>query len=138
MPSATRSDSPSLAQLLSVLACTLVVFFVISFVGKALEAYQLRRQVNLLEAQVKALENEEAALEDQLEYVRSDAYVEKVAREQLKWSRPGETIFLPLPRLANTLQVVPPSAAPTSPASGTTPRWQSHWPEWWSLLSGSH
>ncbi|MBC7265307.1 MAG: septum formation initiator family protein [Chloroflexi bacterium] len=137
MPTATRSDSPSLAQLLSVLACTLVIFFVISFVGKAIEAYQLQRQVSLLEAQVKALEKEGAALEDQLEYVRSDAYVEKVVREQLKWSRPGETVFLPLPRLANRTQASPLPTTPAGPALVTTPQWQSHWPEWWALLFGS-
>lgn len=138
MRTATGSDSPSLAQLLSVLACTLAIFFIISFVGKALEAYHLRRQVDLLQEQITLLEKEKVALEDQMEYVRSDAYAEKVAREQLKWSRPGETVFVFVPRQANTPQIAPPAATPTRPGLPAPSGWQSHWPEWWALLFGNH
>jgi len=65
---------------------------------------RMAREVSRLQAQVEALST--AAAEAQ-----TDAYVERVAREQLDMALPGDTVFVPVPAPSPE----PPAAAPAPP-----------------------
>jgi cell division protein FtsB len=122
-------------DIVTVLACSVAIFFILAFGGKALEGYRLQRHNAILGAQIAELKDEQAELEARLEYVQSAAYAEQVAREQYKWAKPGEKLVIPM------FQRRPAVTAPQTPsepvgeviASEST----SLWPAWWRLLIGA-
>ena len=68
-----------------------------------LELWQQKQRVWRMQKEVKDLEVKEAELKKQLEYYRSDDYVEKMAREKLLLQKEGETTIL-LPVQQNEIQ----------------------------------
>jgi len=110
-----------------------VVFFTLAFGGKALESYRLDRQNARLNAEVAALQEEQKQLQAELDYVGKPDYVEKVAREQYKWTRIGEKLMITIFRYRPPAAEAAPSP-PASEGSTNTPP-TSYWPEWWRLLS---
>ena len=54
----------------------------------------MRREEQKLEAQFEALNQTYKALEDRRAYVETDLYVAEVARNEFKWSTPGETVVV--------------------------------------------
>ncbi len=122
-------------DIITVLVCTVAIFFVLAFGGKALEGYRLRRHNAILSAQVAELREEQAQLEERLDYVKDPAYAEQVAREEYRWVGPGETLVIPIFR-RRTVEVTP--QPPAEPAGGTTDNEAtSYWPAWWRLLTGA-
>jgi len=65
-----------------------------------LELWQQKQRVWRMQQEIKDLEVKEAELKKQLEYYRSDDYVEKIAREKLLLQKEGETVIL-LPQEQN-------------------------------------
>ena len=122
-------------DIVTVLVCTAAVFFVLAFGGKALESYRLQRHNATLRSEIAALEEQKEQLEERLEYVKSQEYVEKVAREQYRWAKPGEKLIIPIFQRTPVVAVTP---TPDQPAIEpvATPS-ASHWSEWWNLLAGS-
>jgi len=59
-----------------------------------LELWQQKQRVWRMQKEVQDLEAKEAELKKQLEYYRSDDYVEKMAREKLLLQKEGETVIL--------------------------------------------
>jgi hypothetical protein len=122
-------------DIVTVLACSAAVFFILAFSRKALEGYRLQRHNAILSAQIAELSGEQARLEERLAYVQSEAYVEQVAREQYKWAKPGEKVVFPIFR-RHRVAVAPPT--PSGPAVETADsESMSYWPAWWRLLSGA-
>ncbi|MBI5356598.1 septum formation initiator family protein [Candidatus Collierbacteria bacterium] len=68
-----------------------------------LELWQQKQRVWRIQKEVKDLEVKEADLKKQLEYYRSDEYVEKIAREKLLLQKEGETVVV-LPLGQNVIQ----------------------------------
>jgi cell division protein FtsB len=123
-------------DILTVAGITIVIFFALAFGGKALEGYRLRRYNEQLRAEIAELQQKQEELKAQLTYVQSPEYVERVAREEYRWVRPGDKLVIPIYRTR------PPQAAtPTAQASLGQARASqagaSHWPEWQELLFGS-
>ena len=58
-----------------------------------IELWQQKQRVWKIQKEVKELEVKEAELKKQLEYYRSDDYVEKMAREKLLLQKEGETVI---------------------------------------------
>jgi len=121
MAKRSRPRSISWRQLAWALACAILVSYLVAFVEVRLQSSFTRKRVREFERQNAALEEEQKQLQDELRYVRSDAYVEKVAREELKWHRPGEGAFSAVPA-----KEAEPVQQPESPAvpSGKPPLWQ--------------
>ena len=125
-------------DVVTVLVATAAVFFVLAFGGKALEAYRLERHNATLRSEVEKLQERNAQLAAQQDYVQTPAYVEKVAREQFKWAKAGEkfvvTIFhtqpAPAPNATTGVQTSPEGTAGSAAAP-------SHWSEWWRLLASA-
>ena len=58
------------------------------------ELWRQKQRVWRMQQEVKDLEAKEVELKKQLEYYRSDEYVEKIAREKLLLRKEGETVIL--------------------------------------------
>jgi len=122
------------ADILTMLVTTAAVFFSLAFGGKLLEGYRLQRHNAALRAEVEARQRQQQELQERRDYVQTPAYVEKVAREQYRWVKAGETLVIPIYR---SRPAVEPTPAPAEPTGGiTVDQPASHWPEWWNLLAG--
>ncbi len=126
--------SLSLPKIVAVVTLTLVAILVVDFGRKALDRYHIQREVEWLSQQVAAEQEESEALQARLEYVSSDAYVEKIARERLKMVRPGERAVVLVPR---NLEPVSDSGAPLAAATSPEDEAKPYWQQWWDLLFGA-
>jgi len=123
-------------DILTVVGITIAVFFALAFGGKALEGYRLQRYNEQLRAEIAELEHKQEELKAQLTYVQSPEYVERVAREEYHWVRPGDKLLIPIYRSA---PAEPSTPTPRAPAGQSMPdaASASHWSEWQELLFGS-
>ncbi|MDK2784642.1 MAG: hypothetical protein PWQ41_295 [Bacillota bacterium] len=85
-----RKFSWSKAVLLS-----LVLYFVYSSSKQVQLALELRAKLERVNKEIAATQQRTEELRREIEYLKSDAYVEKVAREELGLVKPGEIIFMP-------------------------------------------
>ena len=92
-------------------------YLIISFSRSVWDLWQKQNEVGKEREKVAALAQDNNRLKSQLEYVKTDQFVEKVAREKLKYVKPGETVVI-IPQ--SVLEAATASAAPT-PA---LPNWQ--------------
>jgi len=122
-------------DIVTVLVATAAIFFILALGGKALESYRLQRHNATLRAEIAALEEQQKQLQARLEYVKSPQYVEEVAREQYKWTKPGEKLIIPIFRYRPVGAVTPTPVQPEVGPGTTQPI--SHWSEWWNLLAVS-
>jgi len=127
-PAATRKkkklDFP-ITQFVIVLAATLALFMLLGFTRRAAINYRVQQQKNQMETEYSALAQEHAQLAQRYQEVQTDAYVEQVARHELRWSRPGEKVVVIVapPKagaIATSVESIPalqqPDAAPQKPA----------------------
>ena len=86
----TKATGISTAHIVIALVIPLVAYFGLAAGQKAIEVYRLNQEAALVRAETEALKEENARLLMQVEYLKSDAYVEKIAREQLNLIKPGD------------------------------------------------
>lgn len=122
-------------DIITVLVATAAVFFGLALGGKALEDYRLRRHNATLRMEIAALEEQREQLEAHATYVQSAEYVEQVAREQFKWTKPGERLVIPIIQRRPAVAVTPTPAQSAIEPGAAQPA--SQWPQWWDLLTGS-
>ena len=112
-----KAEWPAI-QIIAIVGLGIVLFLVVNFGRRAAISYRVHREEVRLEAQLEVARQTQKQLLDQQAYVQSDAYVEEVARNELKWSKPGETVIIILATPQSNNQ--PPSAgSPYSPAPYT-------------------
>jgi cell division protein FtsB len=126
------------ADVITVLATTGIVFLLLAFGGKALEAYRLERHNAMLRDQAATFEKQQQGLKERRDYVQTPEYVEKTAREQYKWTKAGDKLVITIfQRRTNAPPVASSEATGTRPPAGltgsTTPPF---WSEWWRQLAG--
>lgn len=92
----------------------------------------LQAEVATLVPMLTAISEEQAALQAQLDYVQSDAYVDEWSRVNAGMTKPGETLVVPV--------IITPTPSPTPvptptpmPTSTPVPFWQ----QWWQALTGN-
>jgi cell division protein FtsB len=120
--------SISVTQIVAILAVAVSLFLVIDFGRRAAANYRMNGEVLQLEKEIAAERERQQRLLAEIAYVQSDAYIEKVAREELKWGRVGEiqVVIMATPQA--------PAVAPT-PTSALEPRpAREHWEEWWDFF----
>jgi cell division protein FtsB len=107
------------------------VLFVYNFVVQVVRQTQLEQYRDTLEQNVIRLREENAILERSVTYYESRDYAESVARAQLGYARPGDTVMMPTfpDQLSTNAPVIP---APSAPA----PVSEANWRRWWRMLSG--
>lgn len=73
----------------------LVLGFVFySFGEQMIELYNVRNEVEKIQGQMEDLQKKNLEMKKKVEFLESDAYVERMAREKLSLVKPGEKIIL--------------------------------------------
>lgn len=72
----------------------MLVCFSVTFIAAQIRYGQISDRLAQLTQQKTALANQVSALTQQLDYVRSDDYVERVARDELNMIMPGEIRYV--------------------------------------------
>lgn len=77
------------------LAGIVALFFISLSLGKEVyRKYQIQKEINLMEQEVKNLENNNADLNKLIEYFKSDAFLENEARKKLNLQKPDEKVVI--------------------------------------------
>lgn len=107
-----------------------ILIFQIVLIGSLIRgiqvSYKSRERVEILQNKKEQLEDENKKLKEDADYVQSDYYIEKVAREELQRAKPGEQVVI-LPE--------------NQRVGGTKPEFEKreektlkNWEKWWVLL----
>ena len=127
--SRSKLDRNQLAVAIAATAVAAIVVGIVWGVGQQVaRARQMRAEEIRLEQAVAAKQAYYDELVVQLEYVRSDEYVEQWAREDAKMSRPGEVVVVVLDDVATETVV------DTTPAPTVEPESRPFWVELWELV----
>ncbi|MDP3995552.1 MAG: septum formation initiator family protein, partial [bacterium] len=77
-----------------VMEMALVLIFGV-YVGKAvLEKRAVQSQIASMESEIRGLEHEKDSLGELIEYVQTDSFIQKEAREKLNLTAPGESVVV--------------------------------------------
>lgn len=121
-----RSFLP-LRQIALAATITALALIALSFSRVLVAEYRLDLQKHALQNDVARLRDQNQQLRSEIEYLRTDAAIEKLAREELGWTKPGETAVVVLAVTPPTPPIEPlqPSRPSTREASLQT---------WWSVV----
>ncbi|MEM7348614.1 MAG: septum formation initiator family protein [Chloroflexota bacterium] len=127
--SAPRSSS---AQFVAIIVLTISIFLIIDLGRRAATNYRVHREAERLSQEVELAKQQQQLLLAQRSYVASDLYVEEVARRELKWARPGETVVVVMatPEAATKSTTEGPEVINVSPIAQTPAE------AWWFLFFG--
>ena len=120
------------AQFVAVIVLTISLFLIVDLARRAAANYRVQREAYRLNQEVEAMRDYQAQLLSRRTYVASDLYVEEVARNELKWAKPSETVVvvMPTPEAA----VAPNQAPQAGEAPAVSP--QTPRQAWQQLLFG--
>lgn len=118
------------AQFVAIIALSISIFLIVDFGRRAAANYRVQREAERLGYEVEIARQQQADLLAQRSYVASDLYVEEVARRELKWASPGETVLviMPTPEAVTLASTADPSAVSSTPIVQTSVQ------AWWSLF----
>jgi cell division protein FtsB len=102
------------------------VLIIISLVRGLQESYKSRERVELLEKKRILLVEENQKLQEDVSYVQSSYYIEKVAREELQRAKPGEQVVI-LPENQRVSETMP-------DLEERVDKELKNWEKWWELL----
>lgn len=102
------------------------VILLVSLAQEMNRRWQVQREVQTLEAEVRAAERKAIELENLNQYFRTDAFQERLARENLNYSAPGEKVVL-IPEEAQ-------QAAVASNSLEKKPELLSPPMKWWNIF----
>jgi len=106
------------ARIVLGVAALIAVYFLFTFAGNAIKGRQLSLQEEALNSEIRAQQERYQELQALEQYLKSDEYIEQVAREQLGLVKPGETAII---------------AIPTEPSPAPGPEAQPGL--WWEILT---
>ncbi len=112
----------SLTQVAMIGAALVVGYLLFTAAGDALLSRRLDQEEQRFVRELEQLERQQAELEAIRDYLKTDEYIEGVARRVLGLVRPGETL------------IVVSSTAPVTPTPGPLPGDTA--PRWWEYLYG--
>jgi len=75
-------------------ALAFFLYIAASYAAGFAEIWRLKGEIRKVQEEIAAAEAQNEALRRELEYLQSDEYIEKAAREELGLVRPGETPVL--------------------------------------------
>jgi cell division protein FtsB len=120
------------AQFIAIIVLSISIFLIVDFGRRAAANYRVQREAARLSQEVEAVEQYQAQLLARRTYVASDLYVEEVARNELKWAKPDETVIVVLP----TPEAVHPANEPASKKETPPQVAQTPAQAWWHLFFG--
>jgi cell division protein FtsL len=80
-----------LRYLVAIAVAVLLALAVLAFIRVTMADLELLAQKQSLERDIAALQVENQQLHAKVDYLQTDVAVEKLAREQLGWTKPGDT-----------------------------------------------
>jgi hypothetical protein len=126
-----QSPKAPLAQFVAIIALSISIFLIVDLGRRAAANYRIQREADRLTQEVEAARRYQARLLARRTYAASDLFVEEVARSELKWSKPGETVMVVMP----TYDAAPP-APQSAPPEAHIPVAQTPQEAWWQLFFG--
>ncbi|GIW07124.1 MAG: hypothetical protein KatS3mg060_1929 [Dehalococcoidia bacterium] len=115
-------------QLILILTLPLVAYFGYGAARKAMEIHELRGRAERLRVEIDQLQARHLELTRQRDYLKTEQYVERVAREELGFVKPTE---IPI------VVVVKPDAVSTPRTAAAPPPDQRSNPQrWWDAFFG--
>lgn len=120
-----------LAQFVAVIALSISIFLIVDLGRRAAANYRTQREAERLSQEVEAAKQYQGKLLAQRTYAASDLYVEEVARRELKWAKPGETVVVVLPTYEETALSPGKADVIKTPFVAKTPD-----QAWWLLFFG--
>lgn len=96
-------------KLILCISVVIVGYIIFSLGNQFNRLHTMESNVGDMKKQVEELKTKNSALREEIKKIRSDSYVEQVAREQLGLVKPGETLVVPTQSPSN-------GAAPALPA----------------------
>lgn len=121
-----RGLNISMPQAMLVVGVVIALWIIIDFNGRIQTEQRISAEANQLRAEVTALAATQSALETELAYVSSDAYIAEWAHGEGRYVRPGEVLVVPVPAAAATPTPIPPPAVQPTPPS--------NFQMWWDLF----
>lgn len=111
------------------IAASLAVFALValSFGRVVIAEYRLQSQKQALESDVSQLKQQNQQLRSEIDYLNTDPAIEQLAREELGWTKPGDTAVIVLETAAPT-----PVAAPVQPGNGANAATPAR--QWWTAI----
>jgi cell division protein FtsB len=104
--------------------CIVSVFIINGFVHSILNLWQKQTLISQAQIELQKKEREHKALQKQLGMVKTNAFVEETARNELFLGKPGESVVIvPRELLSPTPTPKPQKEAPTS-----------HWAQWLRII----
>lgn len=76
------------------IALLVIGYFIFTFIQQELKIQEQYARMEALRQQIQQVEEYNAELERQIEYTKSDEYIEKAARERFGWVKKGEIKFI--------------------------------------------
>jgi cell division protein FtsB len=77
-----------------IIALVVMGYFVVSIIQQELKIQNQYVEMDSLKQQIQEVEDLNMEMERQIEYTKSEEYVEKVARESFGWVKEGEIKFI--------------------------------------------
>jgi cell division protein FtsB len=126
-----RDRRLSSVQIMFAVILSVGLMLALQFSNRIQADRDLQRIHDQVVQEIEFLEQQQAELMDEINYVKSDAYVERWARDEGKMVREGEVLVLPQP-------LERPAEAQATPiplvAFETTPPEPQNWELWWALF----
>ncbi len=129
-----RDRRLSSVQIMFAVILSVGLMLALQFSSRIQADRELQRIHDQVIQEIDFLEQQQEDLVNDLNYVKSDAYVERWARDEGKMIREGEVLVLPQP-LENSIE----TAVTPIPlvAFETTPPEPENWQLWWALFFDS-
>ena len=125
-----RQGFLTLPKVVTIVTFTVVAILTVDFGRKALDNYQIQHQVEWLRQQVALEQEANEELQERLEHVSSDAYVEEIARGRLRLVQPGEAAVVVFHQPTEPSPATADGSDAAAPAEEDLPYWQ----QWANLL----
>ena len=105
-----------------ILLLVVALLFAFALGALVLTAYKYNSQASMTRQEIAALKEANARLEKRRAYLREDAAVEQLAREELGWIRPGDTAIVVVP-----VGDLPPPATAVSTTQSQSISYPARW-----------
>jgi cell division protein FtsB len=92
-----RQIKAPVLQLLAIITLTIILLLIVDFGRRAAANYRIQLEADRLTHELAAAKRFQTRLLQQRTFAASDLYVEEVARNKFKWSKPGETVVIVVP-----------------------------------------
>ena len=123
---ATRENSLGISRIVVYAILIFQIVLIGSLIRGIQVSYKSSERVGILQEKKDQLEEENAKLKEDVAYVQSDYYIEKVAREELQRAKPGEqVVILPENQRVESTNVE---------SEKKQEKQLKNWEKWWLLL----